>query len=210
MIRVLITGFGPYQEERDNPSGSIAESLDGTTVGPVSFSGCVLPVSARTAPKLLQRAIEECSPEVVLVTGVTPARERPALERVAINLTDYPIPDVDGFVAIDSPILAGAPAAYFSTLPIKAILANWRAAGIGGYVSNSAGTYLCNQLFYLAQHLTANTPSLSGLVHLPLPRSEPADAHLPLELLEDAVRRAAVVAATHVGPDLVLGAGSTS
>lgn len=207
MRRVLVTGFGPYAEERDNPSGEIAERLDGSTEAGMSFHGCVLPVSSAAAPALLRDAIEAQLPEIVIVTGVTPARARPALERVAVNVADFPIPDIDGVESIDAPVVEDGPAAYFSTLPIKAILAGWQAAGIDGYVSNSAGTYLCNQMFYLAQHLTAGTPTASGLVHIPMPAGPRGPS---LDLLERSVRLAAVVTSTHVGPDLLLGAGSTS
>jgi len=216
MKSVLVTGFGPYEEELDNPSGRIAQALDGTTVGAVNFHGCVLPVSARAAPPLLHRTIESLQPDVVIVTGVTPARSKPALERVAINVADYPIPDNDGLMSIDSPLETVGPAAYFSTLPIKAILAEWTAGRIAGYVSNTAGTYLCNQIFYTAQHATAHTTCISGLIHIPVPSNHPRhgspspDSPPDFEVLVEAIRSAGIVAATRVGPDLVLGAGSTS
>lgn len=205
MSQVLVTGFGPYAEEEDNPSGAIARRLDGTRTGGVTFRGCELPVSSGQAPLLLRAAITDEPPDAVVLTGVTPARTRPALERVAINTADFPIPDVDGVVAVDDPIVEGGPAAYFSTLPIKAILGRWRECAIDGYVSNSAGTYLCNQLFYLARQATEGTPTRCGLVHVPVPSET-----FPLDVLTTAVRTAAVVAATHTGPDLRLGAGSTS
>jgi pyroglutamyl-peptidase len=153
-----------------------------------------------------------------VVTGVAPGRAAPALERVAVNVRDFPIPDVDGLNPIDEPVVDGGPDAYLSTLPVKAILARWRHDGIPGYVSNTAGAFLCNQIFYLARHLTREGPAIAGLVHIPvgpdraarMARASLPPPSLPLDLLEQAVGLAAVVAASHEGPDLRLAAGAIS
>lgn len=215
MSVVLLTGFGAYEEEDHNPSGVIAANLDGDGEGAVRIRGLVLPVSSGRVASLLAEAIETIQPDVLLVTGVTPGRAAVAVERVAINVRDFPIPDVDGATLIDEPIVETGPAAYFSSLPIKAILSAWREKQIPSYVSNSAGTYLCNQIFYLARHLTVSRSIPAGLVHIPLPSGSVAAAQQPepplcMERLRDAVRTAALVAAKHSGPDLKLGAGTTS
>jgi len=215
MSRVLLTGFGSYAEEADNPSGAIAARLDGAFMDGVSIHGLVLPVKSAGVGSALREAIERISPDVVLVTGVTPGRAAVSVERVAINVQDFPIPDVDGLTPVDEPVVDGGPSAYFSQLPIKAILSAWRERQIPGYVSNSAGTYVCNQTFYLARHLTDRSKMIAGLVHIPLACGNAAGVHPPppslhLDMLEAAVRTAAIVAATHRGPDLKLGAGSTS
>jgi pyroglutamyl-peptidase len=214
MTTVLLTGFGPYPEETDNPSAVIAMRLDGHSAEGVRIRSQVLPVSTNRVGEALADAIERVRPDVVLLTGVTPGRTAPAIERVAINVRDFPIADVDGVEAIDEPVVSGGPDAYFSTLPVKAILYRWRDVGLPGFVSNTAGTYLCNQIFYLARHLTNGTGVTAGLVHIPLAAHraavlEPPPPSASLDLLEEAVRTAAVVSATHQGADVRLPAGAT-
>jgi pyroglutamyl-peptidase len=215
MSEVLLTGFGSYAEEADNPSGAIAVRLDGWQADGVRIHGLLLPVSSGGVGTILADAIERVRPDVVLVTGVTPGRAAVAVERIAINVMDFPIPDINGLSPIDEAVVAGGPSAYFSTLPIKAILAAWRSRHIPAYVSNSAGTYVCNQTFYLARRLTDDSRTIAGLVHIPLASSNAASVGQPLpsldfDQLEEAVRIAAVVAATHRGADARLGAGATS
>lgn len=216
MSTVLVTGFGDYADEADNPSGSIARRLDGLRVDGSDIVGVVLPVDTATVEAALAAALDRACPDVVVVTGVAPGRTAPALERVALNVRDFPIPDTDGREPVDEPVVADGPPAYLSTLPIKAVLDRWHRAGLPGYVSNTAGTYLCNQTFYLARHLTAGTAVRAGMVHIPvLPARAAGPAHpplpsLPLDLIDQAVRSAISVAATHVGPDLRIGAGAIS
>ena len=91
-----------------------------------------------------------------------------AVERVAVNVIDARIPDVDGSAPVDVPVIAGAPVAFLSTLPIKACAAAVRDAGVPVVVSNSAGLYVCNATFYALQHLLAGRPGVrSGFVHVP-------------------------------------------
>jgi pyroglutamyl-peptidase len=215
MKHVLVTGFGAYAEESQNPSGLIAERLDGHVGEGVQIHGRVLAVGTNLVEPALAAAIEEVAPDVVVITGVTPGRAAPAVERVAINVRDFPIVDVEGHMPIDEPVAADGPPAYFSTLPTKAILARWREDGIPGYLSNTAGTYVCNQTFYLARHLTRSTTIRAGLVHIPSSTANavaslPPPPALPLDVLERAVRLAALVAATHDGADLRFSAGATS
>ncbi|MBF6440243.1 peptidase C15 [Nocardia cyriacigeorgica] len=212
MNRVLLTGFGAYAEETDNPSGVIARRFDGARVEGADVVGRVLPVATEEVRAVLVEAIDEIRPDVVLVTGVAPGRASPAVERVAINMRDFPIPDIDGNIPIDRPIDASGPDAYLSTLPIKAIVDGWHSAGIPGYVSNTAGTYLCNQTMYLARHLCS---ARAGMVHLPAtPARAAAELPPPPSMspsdLEESVRLAISVAVTHRGPDLHLGAGAIS
>jgi pyroglutamyl-peptidase len=146
---------------------------------------------------------------------VAPGRTAPALERVAVNVRDFPIPDIDGLEPVDEPICDGGPDAYLSTLPIKTILSCWRQAEVPGYVSNTAGTFLCNQIFYLARHLTRHTATAVGFIHVPAAPARAAASAVPppsmaLDLVEHAVRLAALVTGTHDGPDLRLGAGAIS
>jgi pyroglutamyl-peptidase len=117
---------------------------------------------------------------------------------------------------VDEPVVPGGPAAYFATVPVKTVLAAWREAGLPGYVSNTAGTYVCNASFYLASHLGAARAVPVGLVHLPfLPDQVSRDGVTPapsmaLDLQIKCVHVALHAAATHIGQDLRIAAGMVS
>ena len=215
MIRALVTGFAGYAEEIDNPSGALAQRLNGQRFGGVEIVGRILPVDTAAVRGLLAAAINATHPEVIVVTGVAPGRTAPGLERVAINVRDFPIPDNEGRLPIDEPVESGGPAAYLSTLPNKAIIRGWREAGIPGHLSNTAGTYLCNQTFYLARTLSEHSDTRTGMVHIPVTPARAAALDVPtpslaLEMLEEAVRLAVSIAACHRGPDLRIGGGAIS
>ncbi|MBA0045194.1 peptidase C15 [Mycobacteroides sp. LB1] len=215
MSKVLVTGFGAYAEETENPSGMIAWRLNGRRVGDDVICGVLLPVDTVTVRDALASALQETDPDIVVVTGVAPGRSAPALERVAINVRDFPIPDIGGRTPIDEPVDADGPAAYLNSLPIKAIMQGWRNAGLPGYVSNTAGTYLCNQTAYLAHHLTRSRATRVGLIHIPtVPlRAAQFDSPLPsmtVENIEDAVLLAISITSGHEGVDLRVGGGAIS
>jgi len=215
MSKVLVTGFGAYAEETENPSGTIAWRLNGRRAGGHEICGVLLPVDTVEVRDALAAAILEKDHEVVVVTGVAPGRTAPALERIAVNVRDFPIPDIGGRIPIDEPVDAEGPAAYLNSLPIKAILQGWRDAGIPGYVSNTAGTYLCNQTAYLAHHLSHARAARVGLIHLPTVPTRAAQFEsplpsMPVDQIEEAVLLAISIAAGHEGPDLRLGGGAIS
>ncbi len=140
------------------------EKFDG-----VELFTAILPVDCARGPAELIRAFEQHQPEVVLCLGEASKRIAISIERVAINLMDYRIPDNAGKQAIDEPIIPGAPAAYFVTLPTRAMLNAARTAGIPAELSYSAGTYLCNQVTYAVLHYLAskNAAPRAGFAHLP-------------------------------------------
>ncbi|SKY48414.1 pyrrolidone-carboxylate peptidase [Mycobacteroides abscessus subsp. bolletii] len=215
MSKVLITGFGAYAEETENPSGTIAWRLNGSRIDGHEICGVLLPVDTVAIHTALATAIKEKDPDIVVLTGVAPGRTAPTLERVAINVRDFPIPDIGGRTPIDEPVAAEGPVAYLNSLPIKAILQGWRDAGIPGYVSNTAGTYLCNQTAYLAHHLTRTRATRVGFIHVPTVPTRAAQyasplPSMPVEQIEEAVSLAVSIAARHDGPDLPLGAGAIS
>ena len=127
----------------------------------------MLPVSAERTPGAVRAAIAETSPRLALLLGVAPGRPGLAIERTAVNLFDFPDPDNDGAQPVDVPIEPGAPVAYFATLPLRRIVAAWQAAGIPGYLSESAGLFLCNAAMYTALHATAAGGPPAGFLHLP-------------------------------------------
>lgn len=177
MTSVLVTGFEPFERDSINPSWEAARALDGWRVE--LADGTVANVHARRMPcafgaalRALDEAIDELQPQLVLALGLAGGRSEITPERIAINVDDGRICDNAGCQPIDVPVIEGAPAAYFSTLPIKAIVRDLRAAGIPAAVSNSAGTFVCNHLFFGLMHRIATRPPAGGLrggfIHIPL------------------------------------------
>lgn len=215
-MTVLVTGFDAFGEETDNPSGAIAGDLDGAQLAGESIHGIVLPVATERVSDLLHEALQRVEPDLLIVLGVATGRSAPSVERLAANVLDFPIPDVDGRRIVDRPVVEDGPTAYLSELPIKAIVADWQAAGIPGSVSNTAGTYLCNQVFYLARHLTAATGCRAGLIHLPCTpeavagrqRADAPVSTMELDTMTRAVRGAVQTSVRHRGADIELGWGA--
>jgi pyroglutamyl-peptidase len=124
-------------------------------------------VFAQALPAL-QQALAQHRPDIALALGQAEGRCDFSVERVAINVQDARIPDNAGAQPIDAPVIDGGPAAYFSTLPIKSLVVGLKAAGFPASVSHTAGTFVCNQVFYALQHTLAGLGVLSGFMHLPL------------------------------------------
>jgi pyroglutamyl-peptidase len=205
---ILLTGFEPFDGESVNPSWRIAEALDGETIAGARVTALQLPTEFRASLRALRGALRRHGPRLALAVALGQAGGRAALsvERVAINVDDARIPDNAGARPIDVPVVRGGPAAYFSTLPVKAIVASLRARGVPAEVSQTAGTFVCNHVFYGLQHALRGRRVRSGFLHVPyLPEQAQARhgaACMPLGTLVDGVRTALHVAATHAGPDL--------
>ena len=206
---VLLTGFEPFGGEAINPSWEIARALDGWACDGATVRAALLPCVFGDAMQRLDAALLEWQPTLVLSLGQAGGREGISLERIAVNVDDARIPDNLGRQPIDDAVVAGAPAAYFSTLPIKAIVHDLRAAGIAASVSNSAGTFVCNHVFYALMHRLATTPALArvrgGFVHVPyLPEQVPGRADVPTMALEAQIQavRAAIRSALATQRDL--------
>lgn len=179
-MRVLITGFEPFDGAGINPSWEAARALAGWHFEAEGHSVAVqarqLPCVFGHAPAALDAALDEVRPDVVIALGQAGGRGAFTPERVAINVDDGRIPDNAGAQPIDRPVVPGGPAAYFSTLPIKAIVQAVRAAGLPAEVSNTAGTFVCNHLFYALMHRLAQrrlvgagggAPPRGGFIHIP-------------------------------------------
>lgn len=169
--RVLVTGFEPFERDTVNPSWEVARALDGWVCEGAEVKAAQLPCVFGSAIDRLDSALAEYRPTLIVALGLAGTRAEISPERVAINVDDARIPDNDGRQPIDVPVVRGAPAAYFSTLPIKAIVRDMRAAGVPASVSNTAGTFVCNHIFYALMHRLATRPELAaargGFVHLP-------------------------------------------
>ncbi|HTJ72855.1 MAG TPA: pyroglutamyl-peptidase I [Actinospica sp.] len=169
MTRVLLTGFEPFGGDTVNPSWDVAQLIaknppDGLDVTAVRLS-CVFGLAATE----LRAAIEGAAPDIVLSLGQASGRPDITVERVAINIDDARIPDNAGRQPIDRPIIDGGADAHFARLPVKACVAAIRESGVPASLSHTAGTFVCNHVFYALMHLIATErPTLrGGFVHLP-------------------------------------------
>lgn len=228
-MQVLLTGFEPFGGEAQNASWEVAQRLDGIQVGRVRVQSAQLPCRFGECQRALAAWIAQIQPVAVLALGQAASRHELSIERVAINVDDARIADNAGSQPIDSAVIEGAPAAYFSTLPIKRIVAALQAAGLPAAVSQTAGTFVCNHLFFALQDQLAGQGVPSGFLHLPalpatflateasaLDASKPTEPSarrlaLSLEQMVAGVRIALEViveGALDVRPDLQLAAGA--
>ncbi|MEW5827729.1 MAG: pyroglutamyl-peptidase I [Chloroflexota bacterium] len=168
-MNLLLTGFEPFGGDAVNPSEQVARLLDGQTLHGVTIHSEVLPVESARGPAALIQAIRRVQPDAVLCLGVAVGRAALSVERVAVNLLGYRIPDNSGVRVSDRPILPDGPAAYFTTLPVRRICEAVQAAGVPVELSLSAGAFLCNQALYeMLHYLTANGLEIpAGFIHLP-------------------------------------------
>ena len=213
MTKVLVTGFEPFDGAELNPAWEAV-----CLVGTDQPAGLEI-VTARlscvfgTALEELAAAVRAAGPELVVCVGQAGGRPDLTLERVAVNVDDARIPDNAGRCPVDEPVVAGGPAAYFSTLPIKACAAAVQEAGLPASISQTAGTYVCNHVFYGLMHLIATEfPGLrGGFVHVPFAPEQVVDRaapSLPVETTAAALRIILGTAA-QTAVDLHLAAGAT-
>lgn len=196
---VLLTGFAPFGGDSTNPSWEAVRALEGVRVRGHRIVTRCLPVSFAGSSRALRSALRELQPALVVCVGQAGGRAQLSLERVAINVDDARIPDNEGHSPIDEPVVEGGPAAYFTTLPIKAMLAALRIAGIPSEVSQSAGTYVCNHVFYDALHALRRRPKVrAGFIHIPYSPEQaalhPGAPSLAIETVSAALRVALRVA----------------
>lgn len=193
---ILLTGFEPFGGEAVNPSWQVAQALHVEAIAGVRVRSLCLPCAFGDALDVLGAELERLRPRIVLALGQASGRAGFSPERVAINVDDARIACNAGRQPIDEPVVPGAPAAYFSTLPVKAIVAALREAGLPAAVSQSAGTYVCNHVFYGLMHALRRRRGVrAGFMHLPLlpeqaaaRASVPAPPSLPLATLVQGLR----------------------
>ena len=190
---ILLTGFEPFGGEAINPSWEIARALHGETVAGARVEALMLPCVFGESLRALGEAIDAIKPDLVLALGQARGRGELSLERVAINLIDARIADNAGAQPIDAPVIAGAPPAHFSTLPVKAMVEGLRAAGYPAGLSFTAGSFVCNEVFFGLQDLLAGRHLRSGFMHVPCLPEQAARAPAPsmaLTTMIDGVRLA--------------------
>ena len=187
MTKVLLTGFEPFGKATLNPSGEIVKQISGDHI-----VTAILPVAYAQSAERLLALIAQHNPDVVICLGQAEGRTQITPEQIAINLDDARIADNEDEMRNDVPIIVGGPVAYESTLPIKEFVKAINDAGVSAAVSLSAGAFLCNHVFYVAQNKFAGTKVRSGFVHVPLMDEQagefPGLPTMPLDQMVKAVR----------------------
>ena len=166
-MRILLTGFEPFGGDSVNPSWLVAQQLEGMSFAGAQVQAVQLPCVFGISAQVLLQALAQHQPDVVLALGLAQGREGISIERVAINVDDARMADNAGRQPIDTPVVPGGPAAYFSTLPIKRLAQGLQQAGHPAHISQTAGTFVCNHVFYALQHHLLGQHVMSGFVHLP-------------------------------------------
>lgn len=168
-MNVLVTGFDPFGGEPINPALEAVKLLDGLTIAGANIHTKEIPTVRFKSIEAVKAGIKEFDPEIVICVGQAGGRTDITVERVGINVDDFRIPDNEGNQVIDEPIVPGAPAAYWATLPIKKIVAALKANKIPASVSNTAGTFVCNHVLYGLMHTLAveGNKRRGGFMHIP-------------------------------------------
>ena len=210
--RILVTGFEPFAGAAVNASQAAVRLLPACIAGAAVLCE-TLPTAFDQALKRLAVLIAREAPTHVLCVGEAGGRSALSVERVAINVNDARIADNAGRQPIDTPVVIGGPAAYFATLPIKAMVAAMHAAGLPAAISNSAGTYVCNHVFYGLLHLAATRHAglRAGFIHVPCLPAQAADTRDMPSMAESEIARgleAAIHAALTVEHDLAVTGGT--
>ena len=187
MTTALLTGFEPFGGDASNPSGAAVNLVGARWEGPEVLITAVLPVTFAGAAERLRELLAEHRPDVVVATGLAGGRTVIGVERVAVNLIDARIPDNDGVQPVDLPSVPGAAAARFATLPVKEIARRIAGAGIPSEVSYSAGTFVCNHVFFTALEAAASG-TRAGFVHVPWSAEHAPSPDAPALPLADIAR----------------------
>ncbi len=163
MMTILVTGFKPFGGEAINPSWEAVRRLDGDT-GDVRVERLLVPTTYADSIRTVTEVIDRLHPSTVLMVGQAGGRSELSIERVAVNCDDAQVPDNAGVLREDAPIVSQGPTAYLATLPVKQIVAGLRVAGLPAAVSNTAGLFVCNHLFYGVLHhiVTRNLDTQAG------------------------------------------------
>ncbi|TCJ82262.1 UNVERIFIED_ORG: pyroglutamyl-peptidase I [Bacillus cereus] len=214
MKTVLLTGFDPFGGESINPAWEVAKSLHEKTIGEYKIISKQVPTVFQKSISVLKEYIEELNPEMVICIGQAGGRPDITIERVAINVDDARIADNEGNQPVDVPVVEEGPAAYWSTLPMKAIVKRLQAEGIPASVSQTAGTFVCNHIFYGLMHeLEKRDKKIKGgFIHIPfLPEQAsnyPGQPSMSLSTIRKGIELAVEVTTT-VEVDIVEVGGTT-
>jgi pyroglutamyl-peptidase len=197
-MKILVSGFEPYGEMSVNPTQTLVREARGFNLEGIEIHSVVLPVNYDECVEKITEEINHVSPDVVVSCGIYPGRAAITPERVGLNVKDTMAEDLladkRGKKPVDEPINAEGPDALFSGLPYRRINENLLAAGIPSYVSNTAGTYICNNTMYgILDHIRRNQlPTIAGFVHFPLSTEmaieNPTQPSLPMGIMVEALQ----------------------
>ncbi len=212
-MKILVTGFDPFGGEEVNPAIETVKRLP-DTIGGAKIIKLEIPTVCHQSLRVIDEAIAGYDPDVVLSVGQAGGRPDITVERVGINVDDCRIPDNAGNQIVDEPIYADGPAAYFVTVPIKAMVQRIRERNIPASVSNTAGTFMCNHVTYGVCHLlSVKYPGKrSGFIHIPfLPQQAVDKKNMPSmsqDMMVEAIT-AAIEAVVDTEKDIKVTGGAT-
>ncbi|MEH6435189.1 pyroglutamyl-peptidase I [Massilia sp. DD77] len=213
MRTVLLTGFEPFNKATVNPAWEAVRALEGWSGEGFRVEVRQLPCVFGQAIAAITEAIDALRPDIVIAVGQAGGRPEISVERVAINVDDASILDNAGLQPVDNAIVPDGPAAYFSTLPIKAIVRALREQGLVAGVSQTAGTFVCNHVFYGLMHHVDGRGIKAGFIHVPfLPeQAEGRPGNPPSMALDDIIQgiRTAVEVTLATDTDLLEAGGAT-
>ena len=167
--KIVITGFEPWEHGTENPTLEVLDRLDRSNQAEGELSTVRLPVDSSRLAGIVGETLDRVRPDLWISLGLAPGSSVIAVERIAANVLDFPVPDNAGHQPGGEPVFPDGPAAYFATLPVKAITFGLRSSGIPTKISNSASTYGCNQMMYTVLHLVARQglSTRAGFIHIP-------------------------------------------
>lgn len=194
-MKILMTGFDPFGGESINPAFEAVKKMPEKIKG-VQIIKKEIPTVFQKSIQVLEEAINTYEPDWVICVGQAGGRDKISVEKVAINYDQARIADNEGNQPLNSPIVPGAPTAYFSSLPVQAIAKNWQDHKIPGEISYTAGTFVCNHIFYgLMNLISKNHPNIrGGFIHVPFLPEQTLDKknmpHMSLEMMTKALELA--------------------
>ena len=204
--RVVLTGYEPWSHASENPTLDLLDRARERNFADIELITLRVPVESERLGPLVNEALEAHKPDIWISLGLFPGSSVIAVERTAANVMDFPVPDNVDVQPVDEPVYPDGPFAYRSTLPIKAMVAAMNQRAIPAKVSNTASTYLCNQIMYTALHLVQEKgmETRAGFVHVPCTPGYVAQADYPehewpsmsLDLMDEAVDAAITTAAS--------------
>ena len=185
-MKILVTGFDPFGGEKINPAIESVKQLPDTIAG-AEIIKLEIPTVARKSLQRIDEAIKKYDPDIILSIGQAGGRSDITVERIGINIDDFRIADNEGNQIVDEPVFSDGEPAYFSTLPVKAMVENIRRTDIPASISYTAGTFVCNHVLYGVRYLIEKKykGKKSGFIHIPfLPEQVVDKMNMPSMSLE--------------------------
>ena len=212
-MKVLVTGFDPFGGESINPAWEAVKVIKDEIAGAEIVKMQIPTVVGKSIAKIHDKMVE-INPDIVIAVGQAGGRFGVTPERVAINVTDARIPDNEGNQPIDEPIFADGDAAYFSNLPVKAMVQEIKNAGYPTSLSNTAGTYICNHVMYgILYYIQKEFPNVrGGFIHVPFAASQvvnkPNTPSMAIADITAAIEAAIKAAVEHQADIKAIGGGT--